>query len=551
MKVAIYARYSSENQRDASIADQFRVCREFAQRQGWHVAAEFSDHAVSGATIMRPGFQAMMREALQKKVDVVMAEALDRFSRDQEDTAGLFKRLTFAGVNIVTLAEGDITHLHIGLKGTMNALFLKELAEKTRRGLRGRIELGKAGGGVSFGYRIVRRLENGLVTTGEREIVPEEAAIVRRIFNDYATGASPKQIAKTLNAEGVRGPRGALWSPSTIHGSAERGIGILHNELYIGRLIWNRQRFLKDPDTGKRVSRMNPLSEWIIKHVPELRIIDDDLWQAVKARHAGIHRKWKAGESDGRFNQFRRPKYLFSGLTKCGECGAGFIVHSREFLGCFGARDRGTCTNRLRISRLEVEARVLDALKTKLLRKDFFEEFCREFAKEMNRLRMEQRAGLTSAKREVERIGRRIKKLLDLLLDDEIDMDEGKAEMKALDARRKELEVQLKAADEPPPLLHPRMADLYKSKVEELAAALQREDTRLEASEMLRGLIDSIVLTPENGQLRIELRGNLAAMLAAAQKTKRSPETGDLVVPVQLVAGARNPLNLEFAWAPA
>ena len=133
---------------------------------------EYSDHAVSGATIMRPGFQAMMREALQKKVDIVMAEALDRFSRDQEDTAGLFKRLTFAGVNIVTLAEGDITHLHIGLKGTMNALFLKELAEKTRRGLRGRIELGKAGGGVSFGYRIVRRFENGVVTTGERESCP-------------------------------------------------------------------------------------------------------------------------------------------------------------------------------------------------------------------------------------------------------------------------------------------------------------------------------------------------------------------------------------------
>ena len=151
-----------------------------------------------------------MREALQKKVDIVMAEALDRFSRDQEDTAGLFKRVTFAGVNIVTLAEGDVTHLHIGLKGMMNALFLKELAEKTRRGLRGRIELGKAGGGVSFGYRIVRRLENGAVSTGEREIVPDEAAIVRRIFNDYRTGGSPKQIAKALNAEGVRGPRSAM-----------------------------------------------------------------------------------------------------------------------------------------------------------------------------------------------------------------------------------------------------------------------------------------------------------------------------------------------------
>ena len=196
----------------------------------------YSDHAVSGATLLRPGFQAMMREALRNKFDLVMAEALDRFSRDQEDTAGLFKRLTFAGVNIVTLAEGDITHLHIGLKGTMNALFLKELADKTRRGLRGRIELGKAGGGVSFGYRIVRRLENGIVTTGDREIVPEEASIVRRIFSDYRAGASPKQIAKALNAEGVRGPRGAVWSPSTIHGNPERGIGILHNGLYIGRL---------------------------------------------------------------------------------------------------------------------------------------------------------------------------------------------------------------------------------------------------------------------------------------------------------------------------
>ena len=92
-------------------------------------------------------------------------------------------------------------------------------------------------------------------------------------------------------------------------------------------------------------------------------------------------------------------------------------------------------------------------------------------------------------------------------------------------------------------------SDLYRSKVEELAAALLRADTRLEASEMLRGLIEAIVLTPEKGQLRIDLKGNLAAMLAAAQQTKRSPETGDLHVPIQLVAGARNhpPVN---GWLP-
>jgi site-specific DNA recombinase len=549
MKVAIYARYSSEIQRDASIADQFRVCRDFAQRQGWHIEREYSDHAVSGATLLRPGFQAMMREALQKKVDIVMAEALDRFSRDQEDTAGLFKRLTFAGVNIVTLAEGDITHLHIGLKGTMNALFLKELAEKTRRGLRGRIELGKAGGGVSFGYRIVRRLENGVVSTGEREIVPDEAAIVRRIFNDYRAGASPKQIAKALNAEGVRGPRGALWSPSTIHGNPERGIGILHNGLYIGRLVWNRQRFLKDPDTGKRVARANPPSDWITKDVPELRILDDEVWQAVQTRYATVQRKWKTGQEGRRFSQFRRPKYLFSGLTKCGECGAGFIVYSREQLGCFGTRDRGTCTNKLTISRHEVEERVLTTLQDKLMRKDFFEEFCREFAREMNRLRMEQRAGLSGAKRELERVKREIQKVVEAIVDG-VKGSELKDRMADLQNRKDALLKQLEVADEPPPLLHPSMADLYRSKVEELASALQREDTRLEASEMLRGLIDSIVLTPEEGQLRIELRGNLAAMLTVAQQTKRSPETGDLLVPVQLVAGARNRRYLQL-WSGA
>src|SRR5712691_5001908 len=459
MKVAIYARYSSDNQREASIADQFRICREFSRKQGWHIANEYSDHAVSGATLLRPGFQAMMQSALRKDVDIVLAESLDRFSRDQEDTAGLFKRLTFAGVSIVTLAEGDITFLHIGLKGTMNAMFLKELADKTRRGMRGRVELGKAGGGLCYGYRVVRQLQNGVMTTGEREINSEEAAVVRRIFESYAAGASPKQIAKTMNSEGVRGPQGSLWNPSTIHGNPKRGIGMLNNELYIGRMVWNRQRFVKDPDTGKRLARLNPPTEWITKVVPELRVESYELWQSAKARQASIQRKWSAKEPR-RFNQFRRPKYLFSGLTKCGECGAGFIVYSREHLGCFGARGRGTCTNRLTIPRQEVEERVLRALKDKLMRKDFFEEFCREFAKEMNRLRMEQRAGLTSAKRELVGLESRRKKLVELVMDG-VPGREVKDELIAIGQRRDVLEAQVKAANEPPPLLHPGMADLY------------------------------------------------------------------------------------------
>jgi chromosome segregation ATPase len=305
--------------------------------------------------------------------------------------------------------------------------------------------------------------------------------------------------------------------------------------LYIGRLVWNRLRYVKNPDTGKRVSRLNPEAEWMRKEVPELRIVSDDLWTAAKSRQQQTRHTVK---TTGALGAAKRPQYLFSGLTKCGVCGAGFIMSGRNRLGCFGARDQGRCENHLTIRRDEVEARVLRALQEKLLQQDLFEEFCDEFTREMNRLRMERRASLSSAKREVERIGVRIKKLLNLLLDDEIAVDEGKAEIKALDARRKELQAQLETADEPPPLLHPEMAALYRQKVTTLAQALERLDTRTEATEALRGLIDAITLTPEQGELRIELKGNLAAMLSAAVHAKRSPETGDLSLQVQMVAGA-------------
>ena len=126
--------------------DQFRICRERAKREGWQVVGTYKDAGISGASmILRPGIRTLLQEAQAGAFDVVVAEALDRVSRDQADVATLFKHLTFAGVSIVTLAEGEISELHVGLKGTMNALFLKDLADKTHRGIRGRVEGGKSG----------------------------------------------------------------------------------------------------------------------------------------------------------------------------------------------------------------------------------------------------------------------------------------------------------------------------------------------------------------------------------------------------------------------
>jgi site-specific DNA recombinase len=220
MRVSIYARYSSDLQRAASIEDQVLVCTERVGREKWTLAATYTDRGISGASHLRPGYQKLLEGARNGEFDIVLAEALDRISRDQEHVASFFKLMSFAGIRIVTLAEGEISELHVGLKGTMNALFLKDLADKTRRGLRGRVEQGRSGGGLCYGYTVADN-ENG--ERGSREIVQAEAAVVRRIFADFAAGKSPRRIAAELNREGIRGPGGRPWGDTTIRGHALRG----------------------------------------------------------------------------------------------------------------------------------------------------------------------------------------------------------------------------------------------------------------------------------------------------------------------------------------
>ena len=131
--------------------------------------------------------------------------------------------------------------------------------------------------------------ESGEPIRGDRMINSEEAEVVRRIFRDYVVGKSAKRIAVELNRDCIAAPGGGDWGFSTINGNTKRGNGILNNEMYIGRIVWNQQRFIKDPETGKRQARQNPAAEWIIQEVPELRIVDDGLWNAAKARQGRWH----------------------------------------------------------------------------------------------------------------------------------------------------------------------------------------------------------------------------------------------------------------------
>ena len=551
MKVALYARYSSDNQRDASIADQIRMCRLRAEKEGWSVVEEYTDHSISGSSmIQRPGIQALVMDSARRRFDMVMAEALDRISRDQEDIAGIYKRMRYADVKMFTLSEGEISELHVGLKGTMNALFLKDLADKTRRGLRGRVEDGKSGGGLCYGYDVVKKLDDrGEAVRGDRTINETEAGIVRRIFADYLDGKSSRTIAMALNREGITGPQGSEWGPSTIHGNPKRGTGILNNELYVGKLTWNRLRYIKDPDTGRRVSRLNPESEWVTHDVPELRLVDQEVWDAVKERQNRLAYEPTVETTNNFMNDRRRPKHLFAGLIKCGCCGGGYSMISKDLLGCATARNKGTCDNRLNIRRDALEASILNGLRKHLMEPELFREFCAEFTREVNRLRIERGADLEGWKRELDRVDKELDKIVDAILQG-FPLSKLKDKSEKLEARKAELTEKLANAKEPPPLLHPNMASLYAQRIGQLYEHLQDENGRTQAAETFRSLVDQVTLVPDDGELAIVLRGDLGAILRFAAG-KKNPDflseaeaLDNLLSPGSLVAGGRNSRSL-------
>jgi DNA invertase Pin-like site-specific DNA recombinase len=378
------------------------------------VSRDYSDRAASGSTRFRPSYQDLLAAAARHEFDVVVAEALDRLSRDQEDVAALFKTLTFHGVQLVTLAEGVISELHVGLKGTMNALFLKDLSAKTHRGMRGRIKDKRAAGGLSYGYAVKRETDaKGEPVRGGRVINREEAAVVRRIFSEFVGGASPRAIAKRLNGEKIAGPGGRPWQDTTIRGHAERGTGILRNELHAGRLLWNRQRFVKDPATSKRQARRNPRAEWIVEEVPELRIVDETLWQQASSRLNAIAQSSAAAAvPESRFWEKRRPRHILTGLVVCGKCGHSLAAVGQDYLRCARADRSGLCDNRRGVRRKILEDLVLEALQKNLMHPDLVAEFIRAYQAELNAERASAEQERLAGARRLEQVNRQLDGLI-------------------------------------------------------------------------------------------------------------------------------------------
>ena len=378
-----------------------------------------------------------------------------------------------------------------------------------------------------------------------------EVGIVQRIFDEYAKGKSPRAIAIALNKEGISAPSGKGWTHSTVIGNRKRGTGILNNQLYIGKRIWNRLSYRRNPTTRKRVSKLNPSEDWIVTNVPDLRIIDDALWDRAQALQ--ISRTRETQPNSDRFPDWRhrRPRHLFSGLIKCAECGGGMSLVSRVYYGCSNNRNKGTWTNRLTIRRDRLEETVLFGLQEQLLTPELTAEFIREYTKEINQVRRE--AGTTHAhtEKQNERLSRQINNIVETVAS-------GRASQALLDrleqleAEKQRLDADLAVQQPDPVRIHPNVAELYAAKIINLRESLTLDGDREEAATIFRSLIDEIRLHRTDGSLRVELLGDLATLLgyaSATAKNKPGPH-GDPGCTEWLVAGARSQRCLHLDHTP-
>lgn len=269
MKCAIYARYSSDLQRETSIADQIRKCREFAIPKGWLVLEDYVryDQALSGASLAgRDALHALLADAkrMPRPFDRILIDDTSRLARDVAEALTMVATWKFHGVGVSFVSQGIDTldksaRQLVTFNGMMDEQYLVGLGDKVRRGQEGRVLQGLHPGGRCYGYRNVPiedpsrpgKYGRPAVSGVQLEIQEEQAAVVRRIFEMYAAGQGLARIAKGLNQEGVPAPQPPrsralrAWCPSSIRET-------LRNERYRGCRCGTGPRSSAIPRPGGR-----------------------------------------------------------------------------------------------------------------------------------------------------------------------------------------------------------------------------------------------------------------------------------------------------------
>ena len=365
MRVYTYARFSTDRQDEASIIDQQRVCHEFAGKRGWHIAADFADQGISGAALgNRPGVLQML--ATVSAGSTLLLADLTRLCRSQ-DLAPLLERLRFRGVHVLGVLDGfDINSPHArmqaGLSGLMSDEMRAQLRARTHLALETRARGAKPTGGKAYGFN----------SAGVP--IEVEAAIVREIFGRFSSGETMLQIASDLNVRAVPAP-GAGWARKTRRCDARWMVSalhaMLHNDRYIGRVVWNRSTWVKDPDSGRRIRRERPEHEWVINEGPV--IIERAVWDRVQARLNQRALSYDGGRGG-------HPRYLLSGVLQCARCGGRMVVTGRlgshYYCGTHRHGGSAACNMAIGVRRAIAEELILEPIRDELLSPSAVDRAC-------------------------------------------------------------------------------------------------------------------------------------------------------------------------------
>jgi site-specific DNA recombinase len=414
VRCAVYARYSSDAQRETSIEDQVRNCRAAAERNGWVVLDEYirSDAQLTGRTMVgREGLAELIRLAKTKPrpYDVILVDDTSRFGRYLPDVLREADILAHHGVSLYFVSDrldsrdSSFRFAYI-IKGIGDEQYVRGLSDKVHRGQEGCIRRGQASGGTCYGYKnrlITESSQSGRGATvnvlgAVPEIIPEEAAIARRILEMRATGLGYGTISKTLNDEGVPAPRRKYngrvqqrWFPSAIK-------EICRNEIYHGVRVWNRTVCVFNSADGTKVKRKRPPSEWVRVEAPQLAIISDELWAKVQEVNQRTRDKSYGRRKGGMERTETSRTYLFSGVTTCGVCGGSFTVVGGKapnvHYGCRNHRYQQSCDARVTIRRERLEQQLIAAISRNLLDPQLEEERSCEFAAQLRaRIELEEK----------------------------------------------------------------------------------------------------------------------------------------------------------------
>lgn len=516
-RVAFYSRYSTDRQNQSSIEGQERLCAKYAAERGWQEVGRYSDAERSGTTTHgRAGLYKMLQAAELGEFDVLLVEDIDRASRDASDMHFIAKQLEEYEVVLCTVSGGVVSDIELAFKAVQNQQFIKQNVAKSKRGQELAISQGRMSGSIAYGYRKVSKFDDrGEPINGLREIDPDKAAIVQRIHNEFDAGRTTFEICKTLNAEGVPSPKGKLWRPGALLGNRQGGIGILRNPIYIGQFQFRKtHRRLRK---GEVKTTFKSEAERLISEHPELRIIDQELWDRNQAR--------LAEHLDRPFFRKKRNRFAFSGIVVCGECGSTATVSGGKYL-CTGRRDMGICTNTRRVFRELVEETVFQNIKQHVLDTAVLGPALDAFRDEVQRAHAEQAEKLESQTSALQDVETRISNLTDRLSNASESLFASEMLIKKLDqlgAEKRQLEIQIQRTPPPVPVGETEeIVATISDTIDELSTNLQADEAEAaRAKELLRGLVRRIVLTPVgpqedgrgSGDLRVTVEGPIANLI--------------------------------------